>query len=357
MTADSPANALSPADLWPQLLTQLMDGQSLSQDQAQTLMQGWLGEEIPEVLSGGILVALQTKGIEPEELAGMARVLQSQAQGAQSALGAQLIDTCGTGGDGAGSFNVSTAVAFVAAAAGIAVAKHGNRSASSRVGSADVLEYLGVNLGAGAEPIQAALKQVGITFLFAPGWHPALKSVASLRRTLKVRTVFNLLGPLVNPLRPGGQVVGVYSPRLVLTMAQALQILGTPRAIALHGREKIDEASLGDVTDLAVLAQGQVQKMVLDPAELGLAKADLGAIAGGDVPENAAILTNVLQGKGTQAQRDVVALNAALAIAVSEEHADKSYDQTLALAQSVIASGAAWDKLQQLVRFLAAESI
>ncbi|NES66775.1 MAG: anthranilate phosphoribosyltransferase, partial [Okeania sp. SIO2D1] len=199
---------------WPSLLQQLLDGQSLSSSQASNLMQGWLQEEIPPVLSGAILAALQAKGVSAEELAGMAKVLQSlsltKEDGDRSAPITNskypVIDTCGTGGDGASTFNISTAVAFVVAAAGVPVAKHGNRSASGKVGSADVLEALGIRLSAPTEKVISAVSEVGVTFLFAPGWHPAMKSVVPLRRTLKVRTVFNLLGPLVNPLRPQGQV-------------------------------------------------------------------------------------------------------------------------------------------------------
>lgn len=317
-------------------------------------MQGWLSEAVPPVLSGAILAAIHSKGVSAEELTGMAQVLQHQAAPLppfSAPLPSPLIDTCGTGGDGAGTFNISTAVAFVAAAAGIPVAKHGNRSASSRVGSADVLEALGVNLAAPIEKIQAAVTEVGITFLFAPGWHPALKSVAGLRRTLGVRTVFNLLGPLVNPMRPSGQVIGVFDASLLGTMAEALNQLGVQRAIVLHGRERLDEAGLGDATDLAVLEQGQVRLEVLNPAELNLAPAPLSAIAGGDVQQNAAILRSVLQGGGTQAQKDVVALNAALALRVGAA-SPASSQAHLDLARSVLHSGAAWEKLEHLVRFL-----
>ncbi|HEY9617522.1 MAG TPA: anthranilate phosphoribosyltransferase [Microcoleaceae cyanobacterium] len=355
--AVTPSN-FDDAAIWPSLLQQLLDRQSLSSEQAADLMQGWLAERIPPVLSGAILVAIQAKGVSATELAGMAQVLQSQAVtfAAADGLAAQpLIDTCGTGGDGAGSFNISTAVAFVAAAAGIRVAKHGNRSASSRVGSADVLESLGINLNAAPEQIQAAVQEVGITFLFAPGWHPAMKSVAPLRRLLKVRTVFNLLGPLVNPLRPTGQVIGVFDRQLIETVAQALNLLGTRRAIVLHGRERLDEAGLGDLTDLAVLADQQVHITSISPAELGITLAPLSAIAGGDVEQNAEILKAVLQGGGTPAQQDVVALNAALALQVGEaiEASDAAYQQGFTLAKEILSSGAAWDKLEQLVRFLA----
>ncbi len=342
---------------WSVLLQQLLAGQSLSVEQAQGLMQGWLAEAIPPVLSGAILTAIQAKGVSVEELTGMAQVLQGQSRGAEgtavTTLPTPRIDTCGTGGDGASTFNISTAVAFVAAAAGVAVAKHGNRSASGKVGSADVLEALGVNLAAPPEKIQAALTEVGITFLFAPGWHPAMKAVAPLRKTLGIRTIFNLLGPLVNPLRPTGQVLGVSDPTLVEIMAQALGQLGIQRAIALHGREKLDEAGLGDVTDLAILSQGQVSVATLAPAALGLNPTPIAALVGGDVQENAAILQAVLQGKGTTAQRDAVALNASLALQVGEVVPLGDHAAGLAIAQEILSSGAAWTTLEKLLQFLA----
>lgn len=338
--------------LWVELLQTVLDGQSLTIEQASQLMQGWLEGQIPDVLSGAILVALNVKGVSGEELAGMAQVLQRQAvsQTNPVQLPTPLIDTCGTGGDGASTFNISTAVAFVAAAAGVAVAKHGNRSASSRVGSADVLEALGVNLAAAPEKIHEAVAAVGITFLFAPGWHPAMKAIRGLRRQLKIRTIFNLLGPLVNPLRPTGQVIGVYRSSLIEPMAEALKQLGTQQAIVVHGRERLDEAGLGDLSDVAILQQGQVRPDCLDPQALGLTPAPIAALRGGDVPENAAILTAILQGKGTQAQRDAVALNAALALKVGEKV--DSIAAGVTLAQEVIQSGAAWHKLEQLVAFL-----
>lgn len=268
-----------------------------------------------------------------------------------------MIDTCGTGGDGASTFNISTAVAFVAAAAGVKVAKHGSRSASSKTGSADVLEALGINLNASPEKVRAAVSEVGITFLFAPGWHPALKAVAALRKTLKVRTVFNLLGPLVNPMRPTGQIIGVYSPHLLETVVQALSQLGTRNAIALHGREKLDEGGLADATDLAILKNQQVSTAVINPSELGLTVAPTEALRGGEVQENLEILKAVLQGKGTQAQQDVVALNAALALEVSEKF-DGTPDfnnrciQGIVLAKDILRSGEAWVKLEQLAAFL-----
>jgi anthranilate phosphoribosyltransferase len=212
---------------------------------------------------------------------------------------------------------------------------------------------LGVNLSASSEKVQAALQEIGITFLFAAGWHPALKAVASLRRTLKVRTIFNLLGPLVNPLRPTGQVVGLFTPKLLATVAEALQNLGKEKAIVLHGREKLDEAGLGDLTDLAVLSNGEVQLTSINPLDLDLTPASIGMLRGGDVQENAEILKAVLQGKGTQAQQDAVALNASLALQVAGSIALLDHAQGIKIAKDILQSGAAWTKLEQLVEFLA----
>ena len=346
----------SDPSVWSSLLQQLLDRQSLSVSQSADLMQGWLTEAIPPVMTGAILAALQAKGVSADELLGMVRVLHSQSvQPEDSLIGTfPLIDTCGTGGDGASTFNISTAVAFVAAAAGLKVAKHGNRSASSKTGSADVLEALGINLKAEPKKVQMAVKEVGITFLFAPGWHPALKAVAPLRKTLKIRTIFNLLGPLVNPLQPTGQVIGVSDPTLVKTFAEVLSQLGT-RAIVVRGREGLDEAGLADINDLAI-ATDKISLMELNPQELGIKNAPTSAIRGGNVRENADILKAVLQGSGTNAQQDVVALNAALALfvgeAIGKEPNLDTFARGFAQAQEVLQSGAAWKKLEELAQFL-----
>ncbi|MBR8828990.1 MAG: anthranilate phosphoribosyltransferase [Gomphosphaeria aponina SAG 52.96 = DSM 107014] len=338
---------------WSSLLQQLLDKQSLSQTQAAQLMQGWLQAEIPPVLSGAILAAIQAKGVSATELSGMAQVLQQQSLQQRAIKHTHpVIDTCGTGGDGASTFNISTAVAFVAAAAGVQVAKHGNRSASSKVGSADVLEYLGINFAAPEAKVQAALREVGVTFLFAPAWHPALKAVAEIRRTLKVRTVFNLLGPLVNPLCPTGQVIGVFDAQFLGAIASSLHNLGINKAIVLHGREKLDEAGLADLTDLALLHQGQVNFSSINPRELGVTPAPTSALKGGNLEENATILKNVLQGKGTPAQQDAVALNASLALQVGEVVPFEDYHQGIETARAILKCGAPWSKLEELVNFL-----
>ncbi len=338
---------------WSTLLQQLLNKQSLSQEQAEQLMRGWLDEEIPPVLSGAILAALDAKGVCADELAGMAKILQSQSlsQNSPSHQG-PVIDTCGTGGDGASTFNISTAVAFIASAGGVKVAKHGNRSASSKVGSADVLEYLGVNLNSHPDKVAAALSEVGVTFLFAPGWHPALKSVATLRKTLKVRTVFNLLGPLVNPLRPTGQIIGVYNSKFLNPVAGALQKLGISKGIVLHGREGLDEVGLGDITDLALLEGDTLNMAEFDPQSLEVARTSITALKGGEVEENAQILSDILQGKGTQAQHYAVALNAGLALQVGEVVPFGNHQLGFEKAMYIIKSGAGWDKLQSLIGFL-----
>jgi anthranilate phosphoribosyltransferase len=256
------------------------------------------------------------------------------------------VDTCGTGGDGADSFNISTAVAFVAAACGAHVAKHGNRSASGRVGSADVLEALGIHLLAPQEQVVAALPQAGLTFLFAPGWHPALVGLAPLRRSLGVRTVFNLLGPLVNPLRPDAQVLGVARADLLDPMAEALARLGLRRAVVVHGHGGLDEASLAGVNALRLVEAGSVRADQLDPETLGLQRAPIAALAGGDLTANRSILEAVLQGRGSQPQADVVALNAALVLWAAGR-AD-SVAEGLDQARQALASGLAWTALERL---------
>lgn len=338
MTAASPP--------WPALLEQLLAGQSLGAAQATALMQGWLTEAIDPVLTGALLAALRAKGASGEELAAMATVLREAAPVPANRPALPLVDTCGTGGDGADSFNISTAVAFVAAACGVHVAKHGNRSASGRVGSADVLEALGLQLQAPAEQVVAALPRAGVTFLFAPGWHPALVGLAPLRRTLGVRTVFNLLGPLVNPLRPEAQVLGVARPGLLDPMADALARLGLRRAVVVHGAGGLDEASLAGCNELRLVEHGQVRSGRLDPADLGLSAAPVTALAGGDLACNRRILEAVLQGRGSGPQGDVVALNTALVLWAAG--ASETMAAGVAQAREALASGAGWRRLEAL---------
>ncbi len=347
-------NSSAPCPAGPALLERLIAGRDLDGDTAAGLMRGWLAGEIDPLLSAGLLTALRVKGVNGEELAAMAAVLRQACPlpGERPAL--PLVDTCGTGGSGMDSFNISTAVAFTAAACGAHVAKHGNRSASGRVGSADVLEALAVDLKAPTARALHALGRTGVTFLFAPGWHPALAGLAPLRRTLGVRTVFNLLGPLVNPLQPESQVLGVARPELLDPMAEALQRLGQKRAVVVHGHGGLDEATLSGPSELRVLERGEVRREWLDPWELGLPAAPIEAICGGGLEENRRILQTVLQGDGTQPQNDVVVLNAALVLWVSGR-AD-SVAEGVNQARSALATGAPWQRLALLAQALSDDS-
>ena len=337
---------MSAALPWPRLLDQLLEGRSLAPEQATALMEAWIGEGLEPVLTGALLAALRAKGVTGSELAAMAAVLRQAAPMPAGRPAERLVDTCGTGGSGVDSFNISTAVAFTAAACGARVAKHGNRSASGRVGSADVLEALGLDLGAPAERVVGALRTAGVTFLFAPGWHPALVGLAPLRRSLGVRTVFNQLGPLVNPLRPESQVLGVARPEQLDPMAEALRLLGQHRAVVVHGHGGLDEATLSGASELRLVENGVVRPETLDPEALGLEPAPMEALLGGDVATNRAILEAVLQGRGSRAQREVVALNAALVLWAADLASSPA--AAVPLAFSALADGSAWRRLEQL---------
>ena len=343
MSADVPS--------WPALLEQLLQGQALSATQSTQLMQAWLAEELTPVQTGAFLAGLRAKGVVAEELAAMAAVLRDACPLPCPRPDLLMVDTCGTGGDGADTFNISTAVAFTAAACGVKVAKHGNRSASGKVGSADVLEGLGLNLKAPLQTVVDAIAGTGVTFLFAPAWHPALVNLAPLRRSLGVRTVFNLLGPLVNPLRPQAQVLGVARPDLLDPMAGALQRLGVDRSIVVHGAGGLDEGSLAGDNALRLIEAGQITSRSLAPEDFGLTSAPLEALRGGDLNVNQAILEAVLQGRGSEAQRDAVALNTALVLWSSGLETDLR--QAAAKAVSVLEAGLPWQRLIALREALA----
>lgn len=331
---------------WPRLLDLLLEGGDLEPEQATALMRGWLAGSIEPVLTGALLAALRAKGVSGPELAAMAAVLREASPVPAARPDLPLVDTCGTGGSGIESFNISTAVAFTAAACGATVAKHGNRSASGRVGSADVLEALGLDLAAPPEQVVAALSQAGVTFLFAPGWHPALVGLAPLRRSLGVRTVFNQLGPLVNPLRPDAQVLGVARPDQLEPMATALARLGQVRAVVVHGHGGLDEATLSGPNALLLVEGGELRHQTLDALDVGLEPAPLEAVLGGDLATNRSILEEVLQGGGSRAQREVIALNAALVLWAAGLVPEVAEAVPMALA--ALASGSPWQRLVRL---------
>ena len=332
--------------------------ESLSRDEARTVMTKVLTGQCTDAQIGALLVALHMKGETVEEIVGFAEAIRAAATPlplhANSVLDASgterdaLVDTCGTGGDTSGTFNISTATAFVAAGAGVRVAKHGNRSVTSKCGSADVMEALGVNINLSPERIAACLEQVGIAFLFAPAMHSAMKYVQPARRELRLRTVFNLLGPLTNPAQATCQVVGVYSADLVEKLAEALSMLGLHRALVVHGADGLDEITITGPTRIGEVREGQIHTYEVTPEEFGLERATLEDISGGDAQLNAKLIRNILEGEKS-ARRDVVVLNAAAAL-VAAGKADHLRD-AVPLAIKAIESGAGEQKLRTLVDF------
>ncbi|HEY6935810.1 MAG TPA: anthranilate phosphoribosyltransferase [Terriglobales bacterium] len=332
--------------------------ESLAREEARAVMTEILAGGCTDSQIAALLVALHMKGETIQEIVGFAEAIRAAASplpitrhSALDVSGTErdaLVDTCGTGGDTSGTFNISTATALVVAGAGVRVAKHGNRSVTSRCGSADVMEALGVNISLPPARIAACLEQVGIAFLFAPAMHSAMKYVQPARRELRLRTVFNLLGPLTNPANASAQVVGVYSADLVEKLAEALSMLGVHRALVVHGDDGLDEITITGPTRVAEVREGSVRTYEVTPEEFGFPRASLQAISGGDASDNAAIIREILEGKKS-ACRDVVVLNAAAAL-VAASRADHIRD-ALPLAAQSLDSGAARRKLDALVRF------
>lgn len=297
-------------------IAKLVDGGDLFEAEAEGVMGALMEGAASEAQIGALLTALRMKGETVEEITGFARAMRAKATRVETSR-RPLVDTCGTGGDGSGTFNISTTAAFVVAGAGVAVAKHGNRRASSRCGSADVLECLGVNIEANAACVGRCIDDVGIGFLFARNLHGAMKHVAKPRQELKMRTVFNVLGPLTNPAGACGQVMGVFDGELVAPLARVLGNLGTRHAFVVAGEDGLDEVSISGPTKVSEFHGGQVKSYEVCPEEFGIETGDTASLAGGDEKENAEILRAVLEGeKGPR--RDVVVLNAAPAIVAGE---------------------------------------
>jgi anthranilate phosphoribosyltransferase len=294
-------------------LRRIVEGrETLAREEAAALMRGILRGEASEVEMAGLLGALAGRGETAAEIAGFAEAMREAATMLPLSAAEQetLVDTCGTGGDASGSFNISTAAALVAAAAGAKVAKHGNRAVTSRCGSADVLEALGVPVELSPEAAAEALRAHGFCFLLAPAHHPAMKAVMPVRRALGVRTVFNVLGPLLNPAGARRQVMGVYQARLVPLVAEAMTLLGVRHAMVVHGDGGLDEIALSGPSEVAEVREGVVRQYAVTPEEFGLERAPLEALTGGDAPMNAEILTAIFAGEPGP-RRDVVVLNAA----------------------------------------------
>ncbi|MGZ8593088.1 MAG: anthranilate phosphoribosyltransferase [Actinomycetota bacterium] len=330
-------------DLWPHALSKLAAHEALTADEAaEAMRQVMAGAATPAQL-GGLLMALRTKGESVDEIEGFARTMLAFANEVHPP--APVIDTCGTGGDRSGTFNISTIAAIVVAGAGVPVAKHGNRAASSRCGSADLLEALGVRIDLDPEGVERCLGEAGIAFMFAPVFHPAMGHAGPVRRELRVPTVFNFLGPLTNPARPFAQVVGVSDPRMLPLMAEVLARRGT-RALLVRGADGLDELTTTGPSTLFAVADGAVQESMFDPGDVGLSRSALDDLRGGDVEEGVAIARAVLGAEPGPA-RDVVLLNAAAALEVAG--AAGAIAEGLQLAGRSVDSGAAAATLHRWV--------
>ncbi len=325
-------------------LRRIIAGDSLSRAEMESLVGRLMDGELEEPVKAGLLVGLAAKGESAGEIAGAAAAMRRRVIAIPHGR-TRVVDTCGTGGDGKGTFNVSTAAALIAAAAGVPVAKHGNRSVSSRSGSADVLEALGVPIETDAGRAGAALDRLGIAFLFAPRLHPAVKEVMPVRRSLGVRTLFNVLGPLTNPAGAPRQLLGVYAPHLVGLLAEVLLELGSEHALVVHGADGLDEISTAGETEVAEVRAGRIERHVLTPEALGLPRVALAELAGGDPADNARLMVAVLGGEPGPLL-DISLLNAGAAIYVGG--LAESIGNGIERAREAVASGAAAGKLDQL---------
>jgi len=332
------------------ILESLLSSNDLTDEQSNYLMNSWLENKIEPVQTGAFLAAFRAKGVSGDELSAMAKMLQNASITPSELPSFDLVDTCGTGGDGANTFNISTAVAFVSAALGVKIAKHGNRSASGKVGSADVLENLGLPLKVSSEKVVEALKNLGITFLFAPSWHPSLVNLAPLRKSLGVRTIFNLLGPLVNPFRPRSQVLGVAKADLLDPISIALKGMGLKRAVVVHGAGGLDEASLAGPNQFRFLDKDIIRSESINPSDLGLTEISNESLKGDDLNTNSQILMSLLKGEGNMHHKEVVALNTALVLWVSGAEDDLSLGVKRAL--DCLNTDKSWLLFKQLEDFL-----
>lgn len=326
-------------------IVKLASGASLDQSEAAAAMEEIMAGEATPAQIAALVTALRFKGESVDEIAGLARVMRLRSVHVQTPFA--VVDTCGTGGDESGSINVSTAAAIVASAAGARVAKHGNRAMSSRAGSADVLEALGVRLDLRPDAVARCIDEIGIGFMFAQAFHPAMRHAAAPRREIGIRTVFNILGPLTNPARARHQVVGVADAALLPKMAGALAALGSRHALVVHGHDGIDEVSIGGPTAVTELVGGSVKEYEVTPEEAGLERAPREAIAGGSPEENATAIRRVLEGERGP-RRDVVLLNAAAALMAADVAG--GFAEGVARAAEAIDTRAAHGKLEALIK-------
>lgn len=332
--------------MYREMMEKLINRENLSENEMVTLMNEIMSGKLTDSQIAGILTALRAKGETREEITGCAKVMREKASKV-NVQDKHAIDTCGTGGDGKHTFNVSTLAAIVAAAAGVTVVKHGNRSVSSKCGSADVLADLGVNIDMDPQGAERCLEQAKITFLFAPKYHPSMKYVMKARRELGVRTIFNILGPLANPGMVNSQIIGVFDEKLTEIIAQVLKELGLTRALIIHGMDGLDEISISAGTKVSELKDGEIKTYYIEPENFGFKRGNIDDIKGGDPEENARMIISLLKG-GDGTVRDIILINAGAAIYMGGK-AD-SIMEGIQLARVAIDSGSAMDKLNEFIR-------
>ncbi|MCX5748831.1 MAG: anthranilate phosphoribosyltransferase [Candidatus Saganbacteria bacterium] len=326
----------------------LVDGKDLTKDDSSRVMEEIMTGKTTSCQIASLITALRIKGETAEEISGFAKVMRQHAVPLKLKT-RYFVDTCGTGGDVSGTFNISTVSAFIASGAGVVVAKHGNRAVSSRCGSADLLEALGIKINIAPEQVRDCIDEVGIGFIFAPVFHEAMKFAAPARKEIGIRTVFNILGPVSNPANTKGQLMGVYAAGLTTVMAQVLKDQGCETAMVVHGMDGIDEISLSDRTKVAYLEGGVIKEYYIEPESLGLKKCRMSDVSGGEAGNNAKTAIAVLSGKEKGPKHDIAVLNAAAAIVVGRKAADLS--EGIKKAEQAIRSGEALKKLEELKKF------
>lgn len=322
----------------------LVSGNSLTMEQAAGVMNEIMNGEATPAQFGSFVTALRLKGETVHEIAGMARAMRERA--IPVATSGPMVDTCGTGGDASETFNISTTAAFVVAGAELKVAKHGNRGMSSGCGSADVLDALGVKIDLGAKEVERCLEEVGIGFMFAPVFHPAMMYASPPRREIGIRTVFNILGPLTNPAGAEAQLLGVADGELTMKMAEVLSLLGCHHALVVHGEDGLDEITLGGQTTVCELKEDEITRYLIDPEEFGFRRVNMASLRGGPPQESAAIIRRVLSGE-TGPHRDIVLLNAAAALVAGDRA--ENLEQGIKITAQSIDSGNASEKLENLI--------
>ncbi|OHW63212.1 anthranilate phosphoribosyltransferase [Andreesenia angusta] len=332
--------------MFKKILSGILDGHKLSTEEAKALMNYMMKGELTESQISAILIALKMRGETPEEISGF--VLAMREHAVRVAVDSYAIDTCGTGGDGKNTFNISTLVAIIASAGGVPVLKHGNKSVSSKSGSADVLREIGFDIEMTREEAEECFKQNDMAFLFAPNYHKSMKNVAGVRGELGIRTVFNILGPLINPAEVKGQVLGVFDPKLTGIMADVLKRTGTERAMIVHGSDGLDEITITGKTIVSELKDGEIINYEIDPRDYGIAFSPIESVVGGEAAENAGIMRSVLSGEQGP-KRDIVLLNSAAALYIGK--AAKDFGEGIEFAREIIDSGAAMEKLEKLIKY------